>query len=56
MFGYIRPLKGELKLREFEKFRACYCGLCSALGKEYGITSRLILNYDFFFLAALMWD
>ncbi|MDR1590282.1 MAG: DUF5685 family protein [Oscillospiraceae bacterium] len=56
MFGYIRPVKGELKVREFEAFRACYCGLCHALGGQYGAAARFILNYDFVFLAMLLWE
>jgi hypothetical protein len=56
MFGYIRPLASELKVREFEQFKACYCGLCHSLGKEYGVPARFILNYDFVFLTMLMWD
>jgi hypothetical protein len=56
VFGYVRPVKGELKVREFELFKACYCGLCHSLGKRYGTVSRLILNFDFVFLAMLMWE
>jgi hypothetical protein len=56
MFGYIRPLQGELKVRELEHFKACYCGLCHALGAKYGITARFILNYELVFLAMLLWD
>ena len=55
MFGYIRPDAPELKVKEFERFRACYCGLCHELGKEYGVAGRFILNYDFVFLAMLLW-
>ncbi|MCL2152916.1 MAG: DUF5685 family protein [Oscillospiraceae bacterium] len=55
MFGYIRPLQGELKLREIERFKACYCGLCHALGDKYGMAARLILNYELVFLAMLLW-
>lgn len=56
MFGYIKPLKPELKVKEFEKFKACYCSLCHTLGKEFGLSARFILNYDFVFLAMLLWD
>ena len=56
MFGYIRPEAGELKVREFELFKSCYCGLCHSLGREYGLFSRFILNYDFVFLTMLLWD
>lgn len=56
MFGYIRPLAGELKLYEHERFRACYCGLCHALGGKYGLPARFILNYELVFLSMLLWD
>ena len=31
MFGYIAVNKPELKIREFDRYRAWYCGLCHAL-------------------------
>ena len=54
MFGYVRPLRCELKVKEDELFRAVYCGLCHTLKQEYGFLSRFILNYDFTFLAMLL--
>lgn len=51
MFGYIRPLVGEMKVRENEMFRALYCGLCRAMGQHTGCASTLTLSYDFVFLA-----
>lgn len=56
MFGYIRPLTAELKVREFEQFKDCYCGLCRTLKNEYGASGRFLLTYDFTFLAMLLWD
>ena len=56
MFGYIRPMQGELKVRELERFKACYCGLCHALGKRYGLAARFILSYELVFLAMLLWQ
>jgi len=56
MFGYVRPLQGELKVRELERFKACYCGLCHALGKNYGLPARFILSYELVFLSMLLWD
>ena len=56
MFGYIRPMQGELKVRELERFKACYCGLCHTLGKKYGVAARFILSYELVFLAMLLWD
>jgi len=55
MFGYIRPMHSELKVREHERFKACYCGLCRALGKKYGVAARFILNYELVFLSMLLW-
>jgi hypothetical protein len=55
MFGYIRPMQGELKVRELERFKACYCGLCHALGKRYGFAARFVLSYELVFLAMLLW-
>jgi hypothetical protein len=54
MFGYIMPEKPELKIREYETFRAYYCSICKAMGKNCGQISRLALNYDATFLAVLL--
>lgn len=51
MFGYVRPLTGEMKVRENEMFRAVYCGLCRSMGRCTGCASTLTLSYDFVFLA-----
>ncbi len=56
MFGYIRPVVSELKVKEYEAYKACYCGLCHIMGKKYGIVSRFLLNYDFVYLTMLLWD
>ncbi len=53
MFGYIRACKPELKIKEYETYKAVYCSLCKKLGKSYGILSRFTLSYDFTFLALL---
>lgn len=34
MFGYIIPFKPELKIKEYEIFKAYYCGLCKAIGEK----------------------
>ena len=31
MFGYIIPLKNELKVKDFDKFRTYYCSICSEI-------------------------
>ncbi len=53
MFGYVRIAKSELKIKEYEMYKAVYCSLCKSLGKHYGILSRFTLSYDFTFLALL---
>ncbi|MGE5633093.1 MAG: DUF5685 family protein [Caulobacteraceae bacterium] len=54
MFGYIIPDKPELKIKEFELFRAYYCGLCKSMGRSFGLLSRFALNYDSTFLGLLL--
>jgi len=51
MFGYIRPLECELKVREQAEYRGVYCGLCKSIGRRYGQLERLALSYDCAFLA-----
>ena len=51
MFGYVRVESPELKVREYECYRATYCGLCRARGKCTGQCSRMTLSYDMAFLA-----
>lgn len=53
MFGYVRIEKPELKVREYESYRAAYCGLCRSMGKCTGCASRMTLSYDFAFLLVL---
>lgn len=53
MFGYIRPFKPEMKMREYDVYKAIYCGLCKELGKSFGFMSRMTLSYDFVFLALI---
>ncbi len=53
MFGYIRACKLEMRIKEFEMYKAVYCSLCKELGKAYGPLSRLTLSYDFAFLGIL---
>ena len=44
MFGYIRPLECELKVRDQALYRAYYCGLCKTIGRRYGQVARVALN------------
>lgn len=53
MFGYVRIFKPELKFCEYDHYKAVYCTLCKRLGKLYGPTAKMLLNYDFTFVAML---
>lgn len=53
LFGYIRASKGDLKVKEYEFYKAVYCSLCKTMGREYSPLSRFTLSYDFTFLALL---
>lgn len=53
MFGYVRPNKSEMLVREYEQYKAVYCRLCQVLGEEYGWTARFLLSYDCTFYALL---
>ena len=54
MFGYVRPRKDELKVRDWEAYQAVYCGLCHTLGRRYGLLPRMFLNYDFVYLVMVL--
>jgi hypothetical protein len=54
MFGYVFPDKPELKVKEFELFKAYYCGLCKSIGQSSGQAARFALNYDSSFLGLLL--
>lgn len=53
MFGYVRPNKSELLVKEYEQYKAVYCQLCRVLGRDYGWASRFFLSYDCTFYALL---
>ena len=53
MFGYVKPVAAELKVKEYELYRAVYCGLCAAMGRCTTCVSKLSLSYDFVFLALI---
>lgn len=54
MFGYITPLMSELKVKEYERFRSYYCGLCFSIKNKYGNLPRIGLSYDSTFFSVLM--
>lgn len=54
LFGYITPLKAEMKVRDFSRFKCYYCGLCCHIKKHFGNIPRMSLNYDMTFLGLLL--
>ena len=54
MYGYIRPQKSELKMREYELYRAAYCGLCHTLARDFGPLARYTVSYDMTFLYMIL--
>ena len=56
MFGYITVNQDELKIKEWKRYRAYYCGLCHTLKETAGQKARLSLSYDMTFLAMLLDD
>lgn len=54
MFGYVTINKPELKIKDYEKYHAYYCGLCNALKKNYGALGQATLTYDMTFLIVLL--
>lgn len=54
MFGYVVAHKPELKMKEFYKYKAYYCGLCKVLKEKYGFLGQLTLTYDMTFLVILL--
>ncbi len=54
MFGYITINKDELKIKDYRRYQAYYCGVCRSLERSYGLTGRMTLTYDMTFLALLL--
>lgn len=54
MFGYVVINKGEMRFKDFDIYRAYYCGLCRDLKEEFGARGQITLNYDLTFLAILL--
>lgn len=54
MFGYVIVNKPEMKIKEYDRYQAFYCGLCHSLRGKFGIRGQISLNYDFTFLSILL--
>ncbi len=53
LFGYVKPVIKELLVKEYEFYRATYCGICKSMKKHTGLLSNVTLTYDSVFLALL---
>ena len=54
MFGYVTICEPELKMKDWRKYRAYYCGLCRSLRKRHGHVGQLTLSYDMTFAVVLL--
>ena len=54
MFGYVNVNRPELKMKDFFKYKAYYCGLCKTLYGKYGRFGQMTLSYDMTFLIILL--
>ena len=54
MFGYVTVNQKELKIKDYDRYRSYYCGLCRVLGNRHGVASKLTLTYDMTFLTILL--
>ena len=46
MFGTIKPQKGNITKEQYKEYKKYYCGLCFAMGENFGDFSRLFINFD----------
>ena len=54
MFGYVTICEPELKVKDWKKYKAYYCGLCRVLREEYGFMGQMTLTYDMTFAVILL--
>ena len=53
MFGYVKPDKENLLVKDLALYKATYCGLCSVIKKRISLILPFTLSYDFVFLAMI---
>lgn len=51
LFGYVKPVNSELLVKEYEFYKATYCGVCRSMKKCTGSLSNVLHSYDSVFLA-----
>lgn len=54
MFGYVTVCEPELKVKDFRRYKAYYCGLCRTLKERHGSLGQLTLTYDMTFAVILL--
>lgn len=54
MFGYVTICEPELKMKDFRKYKAYYCGLCRTLKEKHGSLGQTTLSYDMTFAVILL--
>ena len=53
MFGYVTPVKPQMRICDFDVYKAAYCGICFELQHNFGLLSKTFLNYDFVFVSLI---
>ncbi len=51
MFGYVKPVPAELLVKDYEFYKATYCGICRSMKNHTGALSTISLSYDSVLLA-----
>ena len=54
VFGYISIYEAELKMKDYRRYKAYYCGLCRALKERFGSLGQMTLSYDMTFVIMLL--
>lgn len=53
MFGYLKPDKPYLYMKDDVLYQGLYCGVCKSIGLNCGQIGRFTLTYDIAFLSAI---
>lgn len=51
IFGYVKPVASELLVKDYEFYKAVYCGICRSMKRHTGALSNVTLSYDSVLLA-----
>lgn len=46
MFGLLRPYHKKMLKHEKQEYKQYYCGLCMGMGRNTGLLSRFLINFD----------